>query len=245
MTKTTNEMIFATLKTKAEKPAKYAEQLRELGYEVENTRLSADGVNRYERNYWAVNGLEVNKYEGVTAQLSLGRGQYVEKFENIKRIDFVGYFAKLDERKAKAERVWAHDGISDVRNYYVNTETKYVDENGHKWNWPRYRTTEVTRKVRTHRYTSCNYTINEYKELKRKAEAANWRGLRGAEIKYAEDNVARAEKRVEDLWKQLEEAEREVERRKAELQKEIDKKAEGQNELDAWLEAKGIIKNVA
>ena len=244
---TTNEMIFKTLKTKADKPAKFAEQLREMGYEVENEEWNYKHTERRPRTYWAVNDLEVSKWEGETAQLSLGRGQYVEKFENIKKIDFVDYFDKLEARKGKHERMNACDAIEQRHEYWKNERTVYVGEDGKEHRWYERGCKKQVRRYRHHRTIDINHTVEEYKGLKRKADARGyWHSNEAdAEIKWAEKYLADAEARVEKLWKQLEEAEREVERRKEGVKKEIAKKAEGQGELDAWLKAKGIRKEVA
>ena len=238
---TTNEMIFKTLKTKADKPARFKEQLEELGYDVK--------VEKYD-NYWSVNGLAVSKWEGETAQLNLGRGQYVEKFENIKKVDFVGYFEKLDARNAKRERMNAHDGIGQEHEYWKDEREFYIADDGTEYRWYKYGCKKVTRRFRHHRTIDRNYTVEEYRGLKRKADAAGWgywrsEGETDYEIRFAEKMLASAEARVEKLWKELEAAEREVEDRKRRVQKEIDRKAEGGRELDAWLKAKGIRKEVA
>lgn len=240
---TTNEMIYKTLRTKADKPAKFAETLREMGYEVENTYQSFDGAKTYDRNYWAVNGLEVNKYGGETAQLSLGRGQYVDRFDNIRKIDFVDYFAKDGERREKRERMAAHDSIDQKHEYWVQTETYYVDEDGEEHRWGRWNWTKKTRRHHHHRTIDRNCVIDEYKALKRKAEARGhcwYEDEDDHEIKFAERMLADAEARVEKLWKELERAEAEVERRKQEVQRQVDRKAEGRGELDAWLKARGV-----
>lgn len=236
-----NDMIFKTLKTKADKPAKYVEQLRELGYEVENSWLNSAG-NTYKRDYWSVNGLEVDKYEGETAQLALGRGQYVNRFDHIKRIDFVDYFAKLDERIAKAERMYAHDEIEQRHAYRVETFTKWVPANGRRYG----KRVKLNRHI--HNIVDVNHVVNEYKMMKRKADASGWgwyENKKDYEIEFAKSMLSDAEKRVEKLWKELEEAEKEVERRKQRVREEIDRKAQGIDELDAWLKARGIRKEVA
>lgn len=241
-TKTTNEMIFATLKTKADKPAKYAEQLREMGYDVSNVRVYEEGGRAYDREYWAVNGLEMWKADNVVISL---RGVYVEKLENIKRVDFEDYFAKLDGRKAKAELMKAHGSIEQRDRWSVSKHDVWVDADGsvHRWRFDckDYRNAKkAQRRSRRHYFDDFNHTVIEYRNLKNKAEARGYGFSRDYAIKDAEEDIARAEKRVEELWKQLEQAEKVVERRKAALQKEIDKKAEGGAELDAWLKAKGI-----
>lgn len=237
---TTNEMIYKTLRTKADKPAKFAATLREMGYEVENTYQSIDGTT-YDRNYWAVNGLEVNKYGSETAQLSLGRGQYVERFDNIKKIDFVDYFAKDGERREKRKRMGAHDDIEQRHEYWVQTETYYVDEDGEEHRWGRWNWDKKTRRRHHHNTIDRNHVIDEYKALKHKAEARGYFWYENDhKIKFAERMLADAEARVAKLWKELEAAEREVERRKRAVQREIDKKAEGADELHKWLVAKGI-----
>lgn len=235
--KTMNEMIFATLKTKADKPAKYADQLREAGYEVENHHFDADGNMLWERDYWAVNDLEVYKYDGQVAQLWLGRGNYVEKFENIKKIDFVDFFEKDAEREEKFKRMTAHNSIEQRHEYWTGIKRIRVQDGPKPWNW-HYR----KERQRHHRIADINHVIDEYKALKRKADAVGcwYRAEADAEIEYAKKAVADAEARVEKLRKQLEKALADVEHRKKNVQKEIDKKAEGQRELDEWLKARGV-----
>lgn len=238
--KTTNEMIFATLKTKGDKPAKYAEQLRELGYDVTNVERYGD--LECEREYWAVNGLHLVNPGNEPIYIGL-RNQHVSKLANIAKIDFVNYLATFDERKAKGMLINAHDGIWEQRMYYTGKRVVYVDEDGFEWSWPRCNTTKVVRGHHRHVYDSGNSTIEEYRNIKRKAEACGygWRAdQKDYEIELAERLVKDAEEKVERLWKELAEAEAYVERRKEALQKEINRKAEGQDELDAWLKAKGI-----
>lgn len=237
-----NDMIYKTLKTKADKPAKYADKLRELGYTVENDEWNYRRTEREPRTYWAVNDLEVSKWEGETAQLSLGRGQYINKFENIKKVDFVDYLAKRDERKAKAERMNAHDAIEQHHKYWKDEREFYIAEDGTEYRWYKYGCRREVRRYRKHSVVDFNHTVNEYKQLKRKAEARgySWRDEADSEIRFAERWLADAENRVEKLWEELEKAEKEVERRKADVQKAIDRKAEGGEELNAWLVAKGI-----
>lgn len=243
--KTTNEMIFATLRTKTDKPAKYAEQLRKLGYTVENTRTYNE--NTYERTYWAVNGLELTMgCKWLYAQL---RGwRTVDKVDNIKKIDFVNYFATLEARTEKAERMAAHDAIEETRRYEVIRTTRYMGDDGklHRWrtdcsDWRNAKEIEVH--YHHHYYNCVNHTISEYEELKRKAEARGygWRSDKeDYEIEWAKREVKSAEERVERLYKQLEAAEREVQRCRNRVRAEVAKKSEGQRELHEWLVAKGI-----
>lgn len=242
MTKTTNEMIFATLKTKGCKEAKYAEQLRELGYEVSNLDVAWDGAE-YVREHWAVNGIELVYPDRGAVYVSLGRGQCIDRLDAIKLVDFVDYFAKKAERDEKRRAMNSDGDITDDRVYHVKKRDVYVDADGHVHRWYERGCHKETRRLRSRSYVSKNSTISTYKAMKRKAQASGnmlYSGGEDYEIEFAKRMQADAEKRVEELRKQLEAAERAVERRKADVQREVEKKQEGGRELDAWLKAKGI-----
>lgn len=242
---TTNEMIFKTLKTKANKPAKYAEQLRGMGYEVKNTWTGCNG-DEYENEYWSVDGLEFGKGDSGPVFVNLRGYRTVEKLDNIRLIDFENYLATYDERKAKAERMEAHDDIEQRHERWVKKCIVYVDSDNHEHRWWKSGCKRVERRFRHHRTIDQNHVINEYKALKRKAEARGWlNDAEDAEIRSAEEWLEYAEERVEKLCRELEQAEKDVERRKADIQKAIDKKAEGRDELNAWLVERGIREEVA
>ena len=242
---TTNEMIFRTLKTKADKRARYADELRELGYTVENTMTLTTGT--YDREYWSVNGLELYRPDAGPVSLDI-RSRCIERLDAIGRIDFENYFATYDERRAKEKRMASHGAIEQRHQYRKGERSVYIDpdgrehrdwESGRRW---------ARRTVRIHTYTDLNHTVEEYKRLKRKADASSpWNYNEEADynIRYAERRVADAEARVEKLRRQLEEAEKCVERCKEDVQREIEKKAEGRRELDSWLAERGIRKEVA
>lgn len=242
---TTNEMILRTLKTKGSKPAKYAEKLREMGYEVSNEGKTVSGA-KFQTEYWNVNGLELEKPDRGAIYLCI-RGTFVDGLDHIKRIDFENYFATLDARREKAEAMRSHDAIEQRHHYTARVQKYYVDRDGNEWSWCRRGCQVKTRRVRKHSIEDINHTVEEYIKLKRKSEARYaWRDSDAdAEIRFAENMLAGAENRVEKLRKQLEAAEREVEERKRAVQREIERKAEGRAELDAWLVAKGIRKSVA
>lgn len=226
-----NEMIFKTLKTKADKPARYAEQLRELGYDVK--------VDNKWDDYWSVDCLTLRKGDSGPVWVNLRGCRYVEKLDNIKRIDFVNYLATLDERKAKAKRMRAHDDIEQRHERWVKTMTVRVHHGNGPWQYD-YET--VNRRV--HNVIDENHVISRYRHLKEEAEARGhaWygNGEDDYEIKWAEKCLADAEAHVEKLWRQLEEAERAVEGRRADVQAAVDRKAEGRMELDAFLKAHGV-----
>lgn len=227
MTKTTNEMIFATLKTRADKPAKFADKLRDMGYTVENEAWNYSHTERVARDYWAVNGLEVDKFEGETARLSLGRGQYVERFDRIKLIDFEGYFAKLDERKAKWERFTAHGFIEQTHQWDKRQVTFWVD---------RKRKVE-TRRV--HHIIDRNHEVDRYKMLKAASKGGTVWG------DHFCDHLKYKVREVEDAERKLAEAQRELERAKAALAKAEADMAEDEAKLNEFLEARGIRGEVA
>ena len=185
-----NDMIFKTLKTKGDKPAKYAEQLRELGYEVTNVSRYGD----WESDYWRVNGVEFFKPDKGAISINL-RGRYYERLDNILNIDFVGYFEKRDERNEKAALMQSHDGIEQRHEYWVETNTYYIDENGEKHNWGRWTWTKKTERRRHHRTIDNNWTIMQYKRLKRESEGNRWTGLK-SDADYAREDIERAEKAV-------------------------------------------------
>lgn len=211
-----NDMIYKTLRTRADKPAKFADRLRELGYEVTDRDIKYDGT-RHPRTYWSVNGLEVDRFEGETATLYLGRGQHVSRFDEIKKIDFVDYFAKLESRMAKWHRMKAHDNIEQerVRKYRYFYETH------------RYATVTVT--------NDTNHEIAEYKRLK----AASMGGAMCygdrfiSHLEFRRDDVERAEQK-------LEMAKKELERAKAALAEEEAKMADKSGELHEFLAKRGI-----
>ena len=216
-----NDMIYKTLRTKGDKTAKFADKLRELGYEVTNWGTSYNG-ERFEREYWCVNGLEVDKYQGETAMLGLGRGQYVEKFDAIKRIDFVDYFEKLESRKAKWERYTAHDNIKQER----FSDKRYF------WTSRRYVKVGFTRDT--------NYEVEQYKRLKAASKGGSLWGGNGFcdHMRYRMEDVERAERKLAEAQAELERAKEALAKAQAEVQ-------ERGGELHEFLTKRGIRKEVA
>lgn len=230
---TTNEMIYKTLRTKTDKPAKFAEQLREMGYEVKAT-YEAYG-KEYESDYWAVNGLHVCKYEGETAYLSL-RSQCIERLDALKPVDFENYFATLDARTEKAERMAAHDNIEQRHSYGKDTFTVRVKDGEGRWN---YHHEERTR--RWHRMTDTNHEISRYKTLKNKADGFGYGWVpydRRTDVQDAERDLDRAEKA-------LAEAQEKVEKARKALEKALADEVKHGGELNEFLTARGIRKEVA
>lgn len=220
---TTNEMIFATLKTRGDKTPKYAEQLRAIGYEVDN--IERCGGSQWERDYWAVNGLQIGKGDDGTVYLySVGR-RAIKKLDNIKKVDFVNYFATRAERQSRRAAASARGDIWQVKYHYTQKSRECVNPDA-RWSEREYRTVK-------HHYTEYregNETIRRYKELR---DRANGRRYNTDELSYAEKCVKRAEEAVQNALKRLKEAQED-------LAKEKVRKAEGSAELNEFLKAKGV-----
>lgn len=224
---TTNEMIFATLKTKSDKTPKFAEQLRALGYEVTNTETCGD--REIERERWAVNNLEItNPCDGNPLFISLGGGNYVDKLDNIKKVDFVNYFATKAERTERRKLRSVRGNIwQEVRRYGRQTKRYCINPEA-SWRDREYR--EFTFKAND--YYGKNETVAEYIRLRDKADATVL-DRKGAEIKWAIDDVKRAEEKVQKALEELKRAQERLAEKKA-------RQAEGNAELNAFLKAKGI-----
>ena len=224
---TTNEMIFATLKTKGNKNAKYAEQLREMGYEVTNTETC--GGHEIERERWAVNNMEIlNPCDGNPLYVNLGGGNYVEKLDNIKKVDFVNYFATKAERTERRKLRSVRGNIwQEVRRYGRQTKSYCINPEA-SWRDREYR--EFTFKA--NHYYGQNETIAEYIRIRDKANATVWE-RKGQDVQWAIDDVKRAEEKVQKALEELKLAQERLAEKKA-------RQAEGNAELNAFLKAKGI-----
>lgn len=224
-TKTTNDMIFATLRTKGDKPAKYAEDLRALGYEVTNTDTDYRG-REYGRDYWAVNGLQLSKCDdGLWLCL---RAEQLKGLKAIAKVDFVNYLATRADRRAKAERMAARGNIWQFERHYTREERVCLNPEARFW--------EREYRIENRHYSEYwggNKTIEAYKSLRNKA---NGRDLRSF------DDLGWAEKRVERAKANVQKALAELERAQEALAKEKAKAAAGSAELDAFLKARGIRK---
>ena len=103
-----NDIIFQTLKTKSDKPAKHAELLESMGYILDN-----------EGKYWSVNGLRFYKLGGKL-EANLRPLCYVAGVDQLKKIDWANFFAVHDEREAKREALNAvPTGIYQDKNRHV------------------------------------------------------------------------------------------------------------------------------
>lgn len=90
MTKTTNEMLFNTLKTKVNATPKYKAELEAMGYTLTNDDFDT---------YWTVNGVAISKGEGAAYFFFAGR--CVETLKELAKVDWEHYFKVRDERIAK------------------------------------------------------------------------------------------------------------------------------------------------
>lgn len=185
---TTNEMIFRTLKTKVfnykgerNPEPKYAEQLRQMGYEVRHE--AEDAYDEDER--WMVNGHMIKMSEG-RVYFNTANG-YVEGMANIGKIDFVNLFKVWDERKEKRASMNAHDEIVD-NSFYTSA-----------YDWYRnvYRNMRVTR--------GYNAVIENYKNLRERIDR-NCRWERDDLIR-AEKKLEEAMKNLERTKARLAKAE--------------------------------------
>ena len=224
-TKTTNDMIFATLRTKADKPAKYAEDLRALGYEVTSTETDYRG-RECERDYWAVNGLQLSKCDDGL-WLCLRKSQ-LKGLKAAAKVDFVHYLATLDARRAKAKRMASTEGIwQDVR-HHTRKVVRCTNPEA-RWSQRIY----VTEKRHYTDVWEGNETIRAYKQLRCKANGRDRNGF---------DDLGLAERKVKQAKAKVQEALAELERAQEGLAKEKAAAAAGSAELDAFLKARGIRK---
>lgn len=188
-TKTTNEKIVATLRTKVGKPAKYAEDLRALGYEV--TDFKNSGGITYDRDRWAVNGLEIDQCDdGLYLFLRVG---YVKGLRAIARVDFENYFATLEERTERAKRRSARGNIWQVLNRNTYRERECVNPSARFWD-------REYRAVKRHRtlVSEGNQTIDRYLRLRDKAS--------GGDRYWGRNDIERAERAVDEAEAKVQEA---------------------------------------
>ncbi len=221
-TKTTNEMIFATLTTTKKRTPKYADQLRELGYTVE------PGFE-----YWKVNGLCVSRYSKLGIRL---RCRYIEGKQNIAKIDFEDYFKKYDSRWAKRSWSFENESIADdgkiwqrkcyrVTTYYDHWDSKAREAVYYKH---RYMFTEDSNRV-----------IAEYKRLKKTADTGcteyGWDSAE-SELNW----VAKREEEVRKAEQKLEYAKAQLEKAKEDYLKAQKRRVDGFLELNDFLREHGV-----
>lgn len=182
---TTNEMIFRTLKTKVvnykgerNPEPKYAEQLRDMGYEVTFAE-SPYGYDEDDR--WMVNGHRICSCCGKDTHLPTAYGS-VDGMSNIAKVDFENLFKVFEERRAKRRDMQKHEGIWDERYYSKD------------WNGRR-RMTQY----------SGNKTVERYKMLR--AQADDDCGWERRELKRAEKQLEEAMKNLEEAKARLARAE--------------------------------------
>lgn len=227
-TKTTNEMILATLRTKGDKPAKYAEDLRALGYEVTNTEADYRG-REYQCEYWEVNGLHASKFDDGALYLYL-RAEQLKGLKAMAKVDFVNYFATLDARKAKAGRMKAHGNIWQRERHYSSEVRVCINPEARIWE-REYR----FEKRHYSEYWGGNETIEEYKRLSAKANGRRTFDGNFDDLRWAEEHVEKAKAAVQAALAALEDAQKD-------LAKEQARAAASNAELDAFLKARGIRK---
>lgn len=215
-TKTTNQMIFATITTKKDRNAKYADQLRELGYTVE----PGD-------EYWSVDRLKVINYGKLEVRL---RGYWVEGKQNIAKIDFEDFLKKYDER---AEKDYCFDDIDDGKIFQRRFHKVMHCYRGYGKSRMEYK----RRRLDTH---DVNRVVAEYRQLRRKAECGaehTWGYNSTADVQKHIDSQL---EKIEKLQKQLKAAQERLAELYGELNEAQIRKFDGVRELDDFLREHGV-----